>query len=77
MARAFNNLVRQGMDEIARDPERFRFVERARPVRQFRLRRFPFRIMYVNLPTHVWVVAVAHDKRRPHYWAERLREDKV
>lgn len=35
-------------------------------------RRFPYALIYVERPTHVAVVAVAHLKRRPDYWKDRL-----
>lgn len=35
-------------------------------------RRFPYAVIYVERPTHLWVVAVAPFKRRPDYWRERL-----
>jgi hypothetical protein len=33
--------------------------------------RFPFTIFYVDLPEHIWVVAIAHTSRRPDYWSRR------
>jgi hypothetical protein len=34
--------------------------------------RFPYALVYVERPTHLAVIAVAHFKRRPGYWRERL-----
>lgn len=42
-------------------------------VRARRLGRFPFRIVYLAEAARVVVVALAHDRRRPGYWLERLR----
>ena len=39
--------------------------------RRFLLRRFPFFVVYRVHRGHVQVVAVAHARRRPHYWRER------
>ncbi len=36
-------------------------------------RHFPYALIYVERPTHLAVLAVAHCKRRPNYWRERLR----
>lgn len=33
---------------------------------------FPYALIYVERPTHVVVLAVAHCKRRPGYWKQRL-----
>ena len=40
--------------------------------RVYRLRRFPYLIVYHELDAAIQVVAVAHDKRRPGYWRRRL-----
>lgn len=35
-------------------------------------RPFPFALIYAERPTQVLIIAVAHFKRRPDYWRERL-----
>jgi len=39
--------------------------------RRFLLRRFPFFLVYRVFEQRVQVVAVAHARRRPHYWLQR------
>jgi plasmid stabilization system protein ParE len=39
--------------------------------RRFLLRRFPFFVVYRVINQRVQVVAVAHARRRPHYWLPR------
>ncbi len=39
--------------------------------RRFLLRRFPFVVVYRMFSERIQVVAVAHARRRPHYWLER------
>ena len=56
--------------EIRLQPTLFRVFDP--PARRHFGRRFPFAIVYVDLPDRVWVVAVMHFKQRPGYWAERL-----
>ena len=41
-------------------------------VRRVPLRRFPFHIVYVELPDRIQVLAVAHQRRRPGYWNRRI-----
>lgn len=36
------------------------------------LPRFPFSVIYLELGDLVWIVAVAHQRRRPGYWRQRL-----
>ena len=40
---------------------------RSRPVR-----RFPYRIFYLEQPDRLWIVAVAHQSRKPGYWWRRV-----
>lgn len=40
--------------------------------RRFLLHRFPFSIIYFDQPEFVNVIAVAHHKRRPGYWKQRV-----
>jgi hypothetical protein len=41
--------------------------------RCFLNRRFPYRIIFWQRPEDIIVVAVAHMRRRPLYWLQRLR----
>jgi toxin ParE1/3/4 len=40
--------------------------------RKFLLTRFPFAIIYRELPSFIQIVAVAHGRRRPGYWKNRF-----
>ena len=40
--------------------------------RSCRLRKFPHRLVDIEQPTRVLVLAVAHNRRRPGYWRRRL-----
>jgi len=40
-------------------------------VRYCPLRRFPYTLVYVDLDDRIWVAALAHQRRRPRYWAGR------
>lgn len=41
-------------------------------VRRVRVVGFPYQVVYAVLPDHVTVLAVAHNHRRPGYWASRV-----
>jgi toxin ParE1/3/4 len=43
-----------------------------RNVRQMPIHTFPYRIVFVELPDRLEVVAFAHHRRRPAYFIERL-----
>ena len=49
-----------------------RWPERRFGVRRFLAHRFPFTVVYLDMPHRIWVVAVAHASRRPDYWKSRL-----
>lgn len=38
------------------------------------LRRFPYTVFFVELEQTLWVAAIAHQRRRPGFWAERRPE---
>jgi plasmid stabilization system protein ParE len=40
--------------------------------RYFVLDEFPFSLVYRIEPEKIWIVAVAHQSRRPGYWHERI-----
>jgi len=40
--------------------------------RKFLLHRFPFAVVYRELPSTIYVLAVAHGHRRPGYWKNRI-----
>jgi ParE toxin of type II toxin-antitoxin system, parDE len=40
-------------------------------IRRMPVRSFPYHLVYITEPTLV-VVAVAHDRQRPGYWADRV-----
>jgi plasmid stabilization system protein ParE len=42
-------------------------------IRRMPIQKFPFHIVFVNLPDRLEVVAFAHNRRRPAYFMERLR----
>jgi mRNA-degrading endonuclease RelE of RelBE toxin-antitoxin system len=40
--------------------------------RSHRVRRFPYRLIYLEQPDRLWIVAVAHQSRRPDYRSRRV-----
>ena len=41
-------------------------------IRRVFVRRFPYHVVYIELPDRLQILAVAHDRRRPAYWVGRL-----
>jgi plasmid stabilization system protein ParE len=42
-------------------------------IRRRPVRRFPYHVVYMELPGRLQILAIAHDRRRPGYWVGRLR----
>lgn len=47
---------------------------KATELRRYLVRRFPYIIFYAELGEFIWVVAIAHTKRKPDYWLRRKLE---
>jgi toxin ParE1/3/4 len=66
------------LQELTRAVQRIRIAPERYPsadhgTRRIVLEQFPFTAYYVMRRDEVFIVAVAHHKRRPGYWAERTR----
>jgi toxin ParE1/3/4 len=70
LARDFLRAFRTTKDEIAKQPDRFSFIEK--PVRRARIPGFPYRIVYEELDDCIHVLAIMHGSREPGYWKNRL-----
>ena len=42
-------------------------------LRRVSIQRFPFSVIYAIRPTELMIVAIAHQRRRPGYWKERIK----
>src|SRR5260221_9569961 len=70
-AQRFSEEVERAVGRIAESPHRWTAGKHG--TRKFPLQRFPFLIVYRDLPEIVQILAVAHAYRRPEYWKNRLR----
>ena len=57
---------------IAEHPERYSLLQEP-DIRSVKVKRFPYRVVYVVVGEDVDIIAVAHAKRRPGYWRRRLK----
>jgi toxin ParE1/3/4 len=62
--------VNQALDRILAAPHRW--PSGPHGTRKFLLHRFPFAVVYRELPSLIQIVAVAHGHRRPGYWKTRI-----
>ena len=71
----FFDAVDAALDRIARLPKAGALVGRVAVdlrVRRAPVSRFPYHVVYLDTPTTIRVLAIAHDRRRPGYWTSRL-----
>jgi toxin ParE1/3/4 len=72
LADRFKQHVLQGYNAIIANPDRYPPERDVPGVQKFRLKHFPFSILYINRPDHIWIVAIAHGSRKPGYWKDRI-----
>jgi len=71
-AERFWNRVKAAYQEILAAPQKW--AADAEGIRSFRLKGFPYAIIYKVVAAEILVASVAHGKRRPRYWRTRWRD---
>jgi plasmid stabilization system protein ParE len=61
--------IKRALDKIRDDPRRFATIGTG--FRACSVERFPFQVVFRTDPHRIFVIAVAHAKRRPGYWQSR------
>jgi toxin ParE1/3/4 len=69
LGRAFVAEFERAVERLLENPKLGAIFRGTR--RRFLLRRFPYSVIYQILPEELRVIAVAHHRRRPGYWARR------
>jgi plasmid stabilization system protein ParE len=69
-AEAFLNELDHAMQQLSEHPEQFPRFDFG--TRRAVLRTFPFLVIFRETATSVEVIAVAHGRRRPGYWRDRI-----
>lgn len=72
----FFDAVDAAIDQIVAMPQAGASIPRMPadlPVRRRGVTRFPYHVIYLETPTHIRILAIAHDRRRPGYWKGRLK----
>jgi plasmid stabilization system protein ParE len=67
---SFLREVEIAIEQIRANPEAYERV--GDEIRRKLLKRFPYGVLYAVEQDRIRIVAVAHHKRRPHYWRTRL-----
>jgi hypothetical protein len=69
----FRQSVLTTLNEVCQNPELFRFVFRGEPLRQARVKRFPYAVMFWEHLERMEVISGRNFHRKPGFWASRLR----
>ena len=69
-ARVFVLEIDRAISRIAERPQIWPHY--AHGTQRYLLHRFPFFVVYRQTSLRIEIVAIAHDKRKPGYWKERL-----
>jgi plasmid stabilization system protein ParE len=75
VAHRFIDAVLETEDMIRENPRQWPNVDdvpHELDVRRCLVKDFPFALVYVELVDEILILAVAHGKRRPGYWQERM-----
>jgi plasmid stabilization system protein ParE len=75
LARDFIIKLRQRLERVQQRPHAGALVtgiDAAFPIRRVKLHRFPFHLFVAVRDEEIVVLAIAHERRAPRYWAERL-----
>lgn len=72
VAARFASEVRQTLAHIEQYPDTGGFVPGVtdNDIRQFPVHNFPYSVIFIRLRTHISVLAIAHNRRRPGYWRD-------
>lgn len=66
----FLSALYAAVEDISQAPQRW--PKYLHGTRRFVMQRFPFSVVYLDDPKLVTIVAIAHSKRKPGYWKDRL-----
>ena len=69
LGKRFRGEVKNAAKRIAEYPKAWS-VERG-DVRKCLLHKFPYKLLYSIETGHIFIIAVAHQHRKPHYWIDR------
>ena len=68
-ARAFLTELQQAIERVAEAPDRW--PKYLSDIRRYVFSRYPFQLIYRKRGSDIEIMAVAHGRRRPGYWASR------
>jgi toxin ParE1/3/4 len=74
-ARAFIAEIQRALNRVVESPQRWPVAKAG--WRRYPLRRFPYFVVYQEMPDYILILAVAHGRRRPGYWRARMTQQEI
>ena len=68
----FKNEIKKSLERISNYPTSWS-VERG-DIRKYLVHKFPYKIMYSIEEDHLFIIAIAHQHRKPDYWVGDRKE---
>ena len=65
----FLDIIEEAIEEIAKNPKLWPEIDYG--IRRRLVRRFPYSVLYHIHMDEIIIVAVMHQKQKPHYWIDR------
>jgi hypothetical protein len=72
LGRAFRLDLEAALDRVSNNPKQYGVD--LEPFRACPLHRFPYILHYLELSEVIWILAAAHQSRRPGYWQDRVNK---
>ena len=69
---AFKEEVKRSLLRISKYPTAWPKVDE--DIRKYIMHKFPFNIYYSKEKNYLYIIAIAHQHRKPNYWIDRLEE---
>ena len=72
LGRRFKEEIKKSIKRIIEYPKAWP-VEREE-IRKYLAHKFPYKLLYSIEKDHIYIIAVAHQHRKPNYWIDRMNE---
>ncbi len=66
----FKQMIEKAIQNISDHPFQYRTIRP--PFKRYLLQKFPYSIIYTIEPDHIHIISIAHTRRKPEYWSDRI-----
>ena len=69
---AFKEEIQKAINRIIKYPKAWPIVDK--DIRKYILHKYPYNVLYSLEKDHLYIIAIAHQHRKPNYWIDRFEE---